>query len=157
VPIAKEEFDKVLGDKPNQKSKMREEVSVSAKDLLDAKVDGGKITEAGLLNNISVGIQYLDNWLRGIGAAAIYNLMEDAATAEISRAQIWMWITRAEKLDDGRVVTKELYIELREKELARLKESGPGRLDDAAKLLDELALRADFPEFLTLGAYELLS
>lgn len=156
VAVAKEEFDKVLGDKPNQKSVMRSEVSVSAKDLLNANVEGGKITEAGLINNISVAIQYMDNWLRGIGAAAIYNLMEDAATAEISRAQIWLWINRAAKLDDGRTVTAELYKELRDKELARLKEAGPGRLDDGAAILDKLILNEQFLEFLTLPAYDYL-
>ncbi len=157
VAIAKEEFDKVLGTKPNQKEKMRSEVCVTAEQLLNASVDGGKITEAGLINNISVAIQYMDNWLRGIGAAAIYNLMEDAATAEISRAQIWLWIQRQSKLEDGRVVSAELYKTLKEKELQRLKESGnPGRLDDAATLLDQLVLSQEFIEFLTLPAYSCL-
>lgn len=157
VAIAKEEFDKVLGSKPNQKDKLREEVSVSAEQLLNATVDGGKISEAGLLNNISVAIQYIDNWLRGIGAAAIYNLMEDAATAEISRAQIWLWIQRQSKLEDGRIVSADLYKTLKEKELGRLKEGGnPGRLDDAAALLDQLVLTQDFIEFLTLPAYSKL-
>ena len=156
VPVAKEEFDKVLGSNPNQKSVMRSEVNVTAKDLLNSNVEGGKITEAGLINNISVGIQYMDNWLRGIGAAAIYNLMEDAATAEISRAQIWLWINRGSKLDDGRTVTVELYKELRDKELARLKESGAGRLDDATAILDKLVLTEQFLEFLTLPSYSYL-
>ncbi len=156
VPIAKEEFDKVLADKPNQKQVMRADVNVSAKQLLDANVEGGKITEAGLLNNISVAIQYMDAWLRGIGAAAIYNLMEDAATAEISRAQIWLWINRKAKLDDGRVVTAELYQSLKEQELAKLKAAGAGRLDDAVKILDKLILNEQFIEFLTLPAYDYL-
>lgn len=157
VPVAKEEFDRVLKNNPNQKPVMREDVAVSAAQLLDAKIEGGKISEAGLLNNISVAIQYMDNWLRGTGAAAIYNLMEDAATAEISRAQIWLWIKREAKLDDGRTVSKDLYEELKTKELARLKEQGAGRLDEAAALLDTLVLNDKFIEFLTLPAYELLA
>jgi malate synthase len=156
VPVAKEEFDKVLGSNPNQKSVMRSEVSVTGEQLLNATVDGGKITEAGFVNNISVAIQYMDNWLRGIGAAAIYNLMEDAATAEISRAQIWLWLTRGAKLDDGRTITSDLYKQLRDEELARLKETGANRLDEAAQLLDKLVLTPEFIEFLTLPAYDLL-
>lgn len=156
VAVAKEEFDKVLGDKPNQKGVMRSEVSVTAKQLLNATVAEGKITEAGLRNNISVAIQYIDSWLRGTGAAAIFNLMEDAATAEISRAQIWLWRTRQAKLDDGRVVTAELYQQLKVEELGKLKSAGEGRLDDAAKLLDKLVLADQFIEFLTLPAYEYL-
>lgn len=157
VAVAKEEFDKVLAEKPNQKQVMRSDVSVSARQLLDANIDAAKISEAGLLNNISVALQYLDNWLRGIGAAAIYNLMEDAATAEISRAQIWLWINRAAKLDDGRTVTKELYSSLKEQELKSLKQAAAGRLDQAAEILDKLVLNEQFIEFLTLPAYDYLA
>ncbi len=156
VSVAREEFDKVLKDAPNQKTKLREDVSVKAEELLNAGIEGAKISEAGLANNISVALQYLDNWLRGTGAAAIYNLMEDAATAEISRAQIWLWIQKSSKLEDGRAVTRELYKDLKEKELASLKENASGRLDDAAELLDKLVLNDEFIEFLTLPAYELL-
>lgn len=156
VAVAKEEFDKVLGNKPNQKEVMRSEVNVVAKQLLDATVEDGKITEAGLRNNISVALQYIDNWLRGVGAAGIFNLMEDAATAEISRAQLWLWRTRGAKLDDGRAITSELYQQLKADELGKLTAIAEGRLKDAAQLLDKLVLANDFPEFLTLPAYEYL-
>jgi malate synthase len=157
IAVAKEEFDKVLGANPNQKDKLREDVSVTASMLLNTKIDGAKITEAGLINNISVALQYIDSWLRGIGAAAIYNLMEDAATAEISRAQIWLWIKHKAKLDNGQEITVDLYKALKEKELARLKTSSENKLSEAAKLLDKLVLADNFVEFLTIPAYEKLS
>ncbi|MBY0356667.1 MAG: malate synthase A [Candidatus Obscuribacterales bacterium] len=156
VPIAKAEFDKILQSRPNQKDKLRQEVSVQAKELLDAKVDGGTVTEAGLTNNISVALQYIESWLRGTGAVAIYNLMEDAATAEISRAQLWLWIKRATKLEDGRQVTKELYQTIKEKELQELTKNSSGHFAQAAKILDQLVLADTFAEFLTLPAYEYL-
>lgn len=160
VSVARAEFDKVLGEKPNQKDAVGKELNLSeadlARDLIDARIEGGLVSEEGLKNNISVALQYLDNWLRGIGAAAIYNLMEDAATAEISRAQIWLWIKRQVKLSDGRPVTAELYSKLKEEELARLKAISPGRLDESGKILDKLVLDSDFAEFLTLGAYAYL-
>ena len=105
VPVATEIFDRVLGERPNQKERLRDDVQVDAAELLDLRVPGGAITEAGVRNNVSVGLQYLDSWLRGNGAAAINNLMEDAATAEISRAQLWQWIHHGAPLDDGRAVT----------------------------------------------------
>ncbi|EJF10089.1 malate synthase [Pontibacter sp. BAB1700] len=92
IPVAREAFDKVIGEKPHQKEVLREEVKVKADDLLNFRIEGSKITEAGLRLNINVGILYLGNWLCGTGAAAIHNLMEDAATAEISRAQVWQWL-----------------------------------------------------------------
>src|SRR5690606_38052675 len=98
VPVAREVFDRVLGSRPNQLDRLRDDVRVSARDLLDVTVAGGRITEAGLRNNVSVAIQYIASWLRGTGAAAIYNLMEDAATAEIARAQIWQWILHGARL-----------------------------------------------------------
>lgn len=156
VPVAKQEFDQVLGSKPNQKDVLRADVSVTANELLSTAIDGAKITEEGLRNNISVALQYIDNWLRGTGAVAIFNLMEDAATAEISRAQIWLWRTRQAKLHDGRTVTAELYESLRKEELAKLENGGPARLKDAAQLLDKLVLSDEFIEFLTLPAYEVL-
>ncbi|MBX9689251.1 MAG: malate synthase A [Candidatus Obscuribacterales bacterium] len=156
LAVAKAEFDKVLGNNPNQKTVLRQNVKVSALDLLNAEVDGAQISEAGLRNNINVALQYLDNWLRGIGAAAIFNLMEDAATAEISRAQIWLWLNRSVKLSDGRIVDRELYKLLREEELAKLKSNSEGRLEEAAGILDDLIFAESFPEFLTLSAYELL-
>jgi malate synthase len=156
VPIATEVFDGVLGAAPNQKHRLREEVSVTAADLLDLSVAGGRVTEVGLRANIRVALAYLDSWLRGVGAAAIDNLMEDAATAEISRSQLWLWITQQPSLEDGRVVDPGLYASIRDEELARLREGGEGRLADAAELLDRLVLADDFAEFLTLRAYALL-
>lgn len=155
VPIAKEVFDKAFGDKPNQKEKQLD-VSVSAKELLDVSIDGGKITEAGVANNVNVALQYIESWLRGVGAAAIHNLMEDAATAEISRAQLWQWIKLGAKLDDGRPVTKELYRETRDKEMKALTAGGAGRYKEAAEILDFLVESEDFIDFLTIKAYEYL-
>jgi malate synthase len=159
VPLATEIFDAVLGDKPNQKDRLREEVSVSADQLRDLRVQGGTVTEAGYRLNVSVAIQYLAAWLDGNGAAAINNLMEDAATAEISRSQLWQWRTTATRLDDGREASAELYRAIRDEELERLvANAGPaeGHLADAAGLLDRLVLDDDFAEFLTLRAYSLL-
>jgi malate synthase len=146
VPVATEVFDRVLGDRENQVERLREDVSVAAGDLLDVRVPHGDVTDEGIRNNVSVGLQYLESWLRGVGAAAIYNLMEDAATAEISRAQIWQWI-RHGKADRGRVV------ELEDEELA---EAGEGRWNDARAVFDQVALEDDFVEFLTLPAYDYL-
>ena len=120
VPVAMEVFDRVLGDRPNQKERLREDVSVSAAELLDLRVPGGAVTEAGIRANIRVALAYLDSWLRGVGAAAIDNLMEDAATAEISRSQLWHWRTRGVALADGRVFDEALYASIRDEELARL-------------------------------------
>jgi malate synthase len=154
VKIAAEEFDKVLGSKQNQKDKLRSEVSVTGPQLTDTKVPGGTITEAGFRNNVTVAIQYLNSWLMGNGAAAIFNLMEDAATAEISRAQLWQWIKNKSKLDDGRTATADLYRKVREEELTKLGKGG--RLAEAAEILDGLVLAQDFAEFLTTSAYQRL-
>jgi malate synthase len=151
VPVAKEVFERKLAGKPHQKEKLREEVRVTAAQLQDAQVPGGKITEAGLRNNVSVALQYTSAWLNGNGAVAIFNLMEDAATAEISRAQLWQWITNKAKLDDGRLIDKSLYQKVREEELAKL----PGTDKRAVKLLDDLVL-GEFVDFLTIPAYALL-
>ena len=156
VPIATEVFDRVLGDRPNQKDRRREDVSVTAAQLLDLHVPGGAVTQAGVRANVRVALAYLDNWLRGNGAAAIDNLMEDAATAEIARSQLWHWRTRAVRLDDGQVMDRALYAEIRDAELATLGGGETGRLGDAAALLDRLVLDDDFAEFLTLRAYSLL-
>jgi malate synthase len=158
VPIATEVFDRVLGARPNQKDRLREEVAVSAGQLLDVRVPGGAVTEAGVRGNVRVALAYLDSWLCGNGAAAIDNLMEDAATAEIARSQLWLWRTRGTSLADGRVVDAALYGTIRDTELARLRgEVGEGsRLEDAATLLDHLVLDDAFVEFLTLPAYQLL-
>ena len=151
VPVAKEVFDRKLPGKANQKERLREEVRVTAAQLQDTQVAGGKITEAGVRNDVSVALQYISAWLGGNGAVAIFNLMEDAATAEISRAQLWQWITNKAKLDDGRAIDKALYEKVRDEELAKL----PGTDPRAVKLLDQLAL-GDFLDFLTLPAYALL-
>jgi malate synthase len=156
VPIAAGVFDGVLGERPHQKGRLREEVSVSADQLLDLLVPGGAVTEAGVRANVRVALAYLDSWLRGIGAAAIDNLMEDAATAEIARSLLWHWRTRAVSLADGRIMDRRFYEEIRDQELVRLGGAGEGRLADAAGLLDRLVLDDDFAEFLTLGAYPLL-
>jgi malate synthase len=154
VKIAAAEFDKVLGVKPHQKDKLRSEVSVTAKELTDTKVPGGTITEAGFRNNVNVALQYVNSWLMGNGAAAIFNLMEDAATAEISRAQLWQWIKNKARLDDGRTATGDLYAKVRDEELGKLGHGG--RLGEAAEILDVLILSQDFAEFLTNSAYQRL-
>ncbi len=152
VPIAKEVFDRKLG-KPHQKERLREEVRVEAPELQDTKVPGGTISEGGVRNNISVALQYLSAWLGGNGAVAIFNLMEDAATAEISRAQLWQWVQNSAKLADGRRIDRALYEKLRDEELAKLPASP--ELQQARRILDDLVL-GEFVEFLTLPAYELL-
>ena len=156
VPVAKEVFDKHM-PQPNQYGRQRPDVDVSAKQLLDFQPDK-PVTEAGLRNNISVGIQYLGAWLAGNGCVPVYNLMEDAATAEISRSQIWQWI-RSPKgvLDDGRKVTLELFRKLLGEELAKVKaELSEGKYDEAARLFDELTADEQYEEFLTLPAYRLI-
>ncbi len=153
VALATEIFDSVLSARPNQKDRTREDVSVTAGQLVDLHVQGGSITEAGLRLNVSVALQYLDSWLRGNGAAAINNLMEDAATAEISRSQLWQWRVTGSRLDDGRLVDGALYRAVRDEELAALGGRHVGRLGEAADLLDGLVLDDDFAEFLTLRAY----
>jgi malate synthase len=120
------------------------------------------VTEAGVRTNISVGIQYIESWLRGVGAAAINNLMEDAATAEISRSQLWQWIRHGTQLDDGRTVTSELVRSLEAEELANLREIfgtaafEAGRFMHAATIFESVALAQDYVEFLTIPAYEYL-
>ncbi|CAN5212241.1 malate synthase A [soil metagenome] len=154
VPVAREIFDAVLADRPNQKDRLRPEVKVTPRDLVDVQVPGGAVTEAGVRANISIGLSYLASWLAGNGAAAINNLMEDAATAEISRSQLWQWRTHAVPLDDGLPMTAERYIAIRDEELPKLTSSLPDfAWTDAAALLDELVLSHDFAEFLTLSAY----
>ena len=152
VPHVVTIFEERLKQKPHQKEMMREDVSVSEKDLLDFRVPDGKITEAGLRANINIALQYLDSWLNGNGAAAIDNLMEDTATAEISRAQIWQWIHHNATLEDGRQVTSALYEQMRTEELEKLHSQGESRYPEAAQILDGLILRDDFVEFLTIPA-----
>jgi malate synthase len=152
-----EEFVKVLGDQPNQIGKQRDDVQVTGKDLLDFRPEA-PITEAGLRNNINVGIHYLGSWLAGNGCVPIHNLMEDAATAEISRSQVWQWI-RSPKgtLDDGRKVTAELVRDLTAQELDKVKAliSGDTKpYDRAAQIFSEMSTSENFTEFLTLPLYE---
>ncbi len=154
VPVARAVFDSVLGDRPNQKDRLRPEVRVSAADLVDVAVPGGAVTEAGVRANVSVGLAYLASWLAGNGAAAINNLMEDAATAEISRSQLWQWRVHGVGLADGGTLTPDRYATIRDEELAKLRAASPDfPWTDAAALLDGLVLSDDFAEFLTLGAY----
>jgi malate synthase len=154
VPVALKVFDNVLGSKPNQKDKLREDINVQGSQLIDFNIPNSTVTEAGVRNNISVGLQYTAHWLAGSGAVAIFNLMEDAATAEISRAQLWQWVNRAAKLDDGRVMSESLYKTLKDEEMSKL--SGLKNLERASELLDSLVLQSEFKEFLTLPAYEML-
>jgi malate synthase len=160
VEVCKEAFTAVLGERPNQLDKLREDVRVTADQLLDVRSTPGEVTEAGLRNNVSVGIQYLESWLRGAGAVGINNLMEDAATAEISRSQVWQWLHNGVELAGGERVTRELVERVIEEELAAVRERvgeerfASGRWDDARVTFTEMALSDDYAEFLTLPAYE---
>jgi malate synthase len=158
VPVAREVFAEFMGERANQLERQRPEVSVEARQLLDLGVPGGEITEAGLRGNISIGIQYIESWLRGTGAAAIFNLMEDAATAEISRSQVWQWLHHGATLSNGQRVTRELVQRLEQEELDKIRQSmgaaaASSKLDEARGLFDEVALSEKFVEFLTLPAY----
>jgi malate synthase len=159
VPIAMEVFDRLMPG-PNQLAKKRQDVHVTQTDLLE--VHKGKRTEEGLRENIRVGVQYIEAWLRGRGAVPIYNLMEDAATAEISRAQVWQWIHLKAKLDDGREVTPEMFRKAMVGEMERVKgEVGAkafdgGRFREATELFSDMSLSKTFDEFLTLPAYKLI-
>jgi malate synthase len=164
VSAAMEEFDKVLGDRPHQIDRRRDDVEVSAEQLLDVAATEGDITEAGLRSNVNVAIQYISSWLRGNGAAGIYGMMEDAATAEIARGQVWQWVRHGAELDDGRTITAELVRELETSELEKIREEigddewfeREGRPDLSREIFEEVALADEFVEFLTLPAYERL-
>jgi malate synthase len=158
VPVVQEVFDRALGERSHQKERRRDEVRVGRRELLDVGVPGARITAAGLLSDVSVALQYLEAWLRGSGAVAINNMMEDTATAEIARAQLWQWVRHGVSTEDGEPVTLERVRTLLAEERRRL-ESGAAqehRLAEAAALLDALVSARDLPEFLTLGAYEKL-
>ncbi|CAN5552817.1 malate synthase A [soil metagenome] len=156
VQLALEAFNEKM-PQPNQIDRKRDDVQVNARDLLDFG-PSGPITEAGLRQNISVGVQYLEAWLRGHGAVPLFNLMEDAATAEISRAQVWQWIRHPDgKLDDGRKVTKELFRSVLDEELAKVKRFDGDKFNTARDLFDKITTDDDFAEFLTLPGYETLA
>ncbi len=152
VPHARKIFDEKLEDRPHQKNALREDVKVTERYLLDFRVPDGQITETGLRTDINVALQYLNSWLNGNGAAAINNLMEDVATAEISRAQVWQWIHHQAALEDGRTVTVALYKQIRDEEMERLLPSGESRYREAAEILDGLVMSETFVEFLTIPA-----
>ncbi len=159
VPVAMAVFSERLGDRPNQKERLRDDVTPDASAIADLRVPNSTVTDAGVRQNVDVALQYLEAWLRGAGAVAIHNLMEDAATAEISRAQLWQWVHRGVTTADGTRVSPEHYREVRASVLDALLAERAGadhRLGDAAALLDRLVLADDFAEFLTLGAYALL-
>jgi len=155
VPVATEAFDAVLGDTPNQIGRQRPDVDVGPEQLLDAASTPGDITEEGLRNDVNVGFQYISFWLGGRGAAGINNLMEDAATAEISRSQIWQWVHHGK-------VTRERVLEVLDEETAKIRDEvadetwQKGRPDETRRVFEQVALGEEFPEFLTLPAYELL-
>ena len=157
VPVATDVFDRVLGEHPHQKSARRDAVLGPADLLIDATVPGGMVTEGGVRMNIEVALLYLESWLRGQGAVAIHNLMEDAATAEISRTQLWQWIRHAAPIDGAGTMTREYYLRVRGEELARLQSeaNAVSRITDAAALLDALVL-GEFEEFLTVVGYQVL-
>lgn len=163
VPIAMEIFDQKLGANPNQKSVLREDVNVSSAELLNVTIDGGKVTRQGLVNNIDVALRYLDSWLSGVGAAAIHNLMEDAATAEIARAQIWQWIYCSSHLEDSindrNPISDCVYEEIRQQvadELAKGDLKNSSHLSQACEILDKVILKNEFTDFITIPAYEIL-
>jgi malate synthase len=154
VPVATEVFDGVLGERPNQVGRVPP-AEVRAKDLLDFRMEGGRVTSQGVRLNVEVALRYVDAWLRGSGAVAIHDLMEDAATAEISRSQVWQWVRRGARLAEGGVVTADLVRRMVDEEVARIsEETGPSRLAEARALFERTALADDFPDFLTLPAYE---
>jgi malate synthase len=158
VPTATDAFDRVLGERANQIERLRPDVAVTAGQLIDVLIPDGPITEAGLRLNVSVGVQYIESWLRGVGAAAINNLMEDVATAEISRSQVWQWARHSSRLAEGPHVTADLVREIADEEMAAIRERlgetlwAKGRFADARAVFEEVALSPSFPAFLTLVA-----
>ena len=153
VEVASAAFSDVLGDRPHQKQKPEKSEAVSSAELLNFSIPDGKITAKGVQLNVNVSLQYIDQWLKGNGAVALHNLMEDTATAEISRAQLWQWLHQRSVLEDGRALTSELYQQLRDEELGRLDNRG---MPAAQQILDNLVFDQNFAEFLTLAAYDKL-
>lgn len=153
VPVCREVFDTILGERPNQLGKLREDVIPDDRALINVAATEGTITEQGIRNNIEVGIRYIESWLRGNGAVAIHNLMEDAATAEISRSQLWQWMYASAITDHGEIITHRWIEELLDEEFARLERFDGDRFEDARDIFEEVTLAQDFPSFLTLPAY----
>jgi malate synthase len=162
VNVGLEVFDGVLGERANQLERTRDDVEVSAADLIDLRVPDAQVTEAGLRGNIDVAVRYTASWLAGTGAVALNNLMEDAATAEISRSQVWQWVRHGARLAEGGTVTRDLVTSLFAEERAALaQEAGStehlaAQFEQAASLIESLVLSEDCPPFLTLPAYDLL-
>jgi malate synthase len=155
VPVVGDVFDAVLGSRANQKDQLPQDLRIGQRDLLDVRVPGGRVTEAGVRGNVSVALQYLAAWLDGAGAVAINNLMEDTATAEIARSQLWQWIRHRARTEDGAPITLDRCRAVLAEERAGLEQRAmPGRWREAAELLDQLISAEEFPEFLTLRAYE---
>ncbi|MBI1956380.1 MAG: malate synthase A, partial [Acidobacteria bacterium] len=159
VPVALQVFDSRMPG-PNQLQRLREDVKVTAADLL--QVPPGTITDGGLRTNLNVGVLYLEAWLRGSGCVPLYNLMEDAATSEISRAQVWQWIRHGAKMDDGRTVTAELSLATLQEEMHKIRRAvgekayAAGKYDLASKIFEALITSREFVQFLTIPAYEYL-
>ncbi|MGH7539933.1 MAG: malate synthase, partial [Gemmatimonadota bacterium] len=159
VTLARDEFEHVLGDADHQKHRLREEVAVTADQLLDVRIPGGRVSAEGVENDVSVGLRYVRSWLDGLGAVNIFNLMEDTATAEIARSQLWQWKRHGIELAEGGSMDPVLYRTVRERELERIRAEDPGgagRLAEAAELLDSLVLSDELPSFLTHPGYDLL-
>lgn len=153
IATARAEFDAVLGDRPNQLDRLRGDVQVTGAQLLDIRSIRGTVTDAGVRSNVSIAVRYIDSWLRGIGAAAIDNLMEDAATAEISRSQIWQWIHQETVTEQGTLISHEFVEGLLAEVVAGLSRDADDRIDDAVEIFRTVALQEDFPTFLTISAY----
>jgi malate synthase len=153
VPVCREVFDSILGERPNQLDRSREDVTPDDRALINVAATEGTITETGIRNNIEVGIRYIESWLRGNGAVAIHNLMEDAATAEISRSQLWQWMYARAITDRGEIITHHWIEELLDEEFARLERFDGDRFEDARDIFEEVTLGQEFPSFLTLPAY----
>jgi malate synthase len=152
IATARAEFDTVLGDRPNQVDRLRDDVHVTAEDLLDLRIDGS-VTNAGVRSNVSITLRYIESWLRGVGAAAIDNLMEDAATAEISRSQLWQWMHQGVVTAEGTVITHQGIEAELEQILSEVERTRGDRFDNAAAVFREVTLAEEFPTFLTLSAY----
>ncbi|WP_411731906.1 malate synthase A [Paeniglutamicibacter sp.] len=153
VPVCREVFDATLGERPNQLDRTREDVIPDDRALINVAATEGTITEQGIRNNIEVGIRYIESWLRGNGAVAIHNLMEDAATAEISRSQLWQWIYASAVTDRGEIITRHWVEEMLDEEFAKLERFEGDRFADARDIFEEVTLDPAFPAFLTVPAY----